>query len=68
MYMYTERIDPSEFMMIKKSSDHAVTMEENRVLKTGITIFFTTLFILVITTVIYDYRKNKNTREVKDNQ
>lgn len=66
--MYTERIDPSEFIMVEKSSDHATTIEDNKTMKLGIAIFFTTLIVLGVASVIYDYRKNKNTRDVKDNQ
>lgn len=57
--MYTERIDPSEFIMVKKSSDYVATMEDNKTLKLGIAVFFTTLIVLGITSVIYDYSKNK---------
>lgn len=59
MYMYTERIDPSEFMMVKKSSDHVAMMEENRTLKISIALFFSTLIVIGVASMIFDYRKTK---------
>lgn len=61
--MYYETINPSEFMLVEKTSDHAAVMEENRVLKKSIVIFFTTLIVLGAVAVIYDYSRNKKSED-----
>ncbi len=63
MSMYIERIDPSEFKMIEKSSDHAKLIEQNRSLKLSVSVFFGTLLILGIASVVYNRNVQKKADE-----
>jgi hypothetical protein len=50
-------------MMVKKTSDHAALLKENRTLKLGIAVFFTILIALSTVAVIYDYSRNKKSED-----
>jgi hypothetical protein len=56
--MLYETIDPSEFMMVEKTSGHAEVIEENRILKLSIKILFTAAIVVALGSVIYLHQRS----------
>ncbi len=58
MSMLYETIDPFEFIMVEKSSDHVRLLEENKTLKKSIMLWLATIVVVGVGSVIYFHNKS----------